>query len=406
MEHNSENKLKFWYADLLALAAFTLPLSKKLTVPILAIVLILALVNKGYRTDFENKIKSPFVWLCLLFFGVQLLGFFYSDNSKLALFDLQTKLSFLLAPLIIRTDLINYENLEKIKKAFIQGCILGVLLNLSTSFYRYYLSKEMDSFFYGNFSSHIHTSYFSLYLTFALSFILFSKKMRSKAIWWYFAGILLLGIILCLSRAGIITALLVFIFFIREIYSTVDNKNAIKIIIGSILLIGLMSLLLPKVRERIKNAFVIKEQNDESIQAATAYQRIEVWKVSVHLIKQNPILGYGPGDVKEELVKEYKKRLLLFAAKYTLNAHNQYLQTMLANGLLGLLVLMAILLSGLQNAIKTKNQILVVLLLISFVGFIFESMLETQAGIVFFVFFYLLFNLQINISKSIQANNF
>jgi hypothetical protein len=79
---------------------------------------------------------------------------------------------------------------------------------------------------------------------------------------------------------------------------------------------------------------------------------------------------------------------------------------MLANGLLGLLVLMAILLSGLQNAIKTKNQILVVLLLISFVGFIFESMLETQAGIVFFVFFYLLFNLQINISKSIQANNF
>jgi O-antigen ligase len=404
MQHNSENKLKFWYADLLALAAFTMPLSKKLTVPILALVLILAITSNGFRADFVQKIKSPFVWLCLLFFGAQVMGFFYSDNSKSALFDLQTKLSFLLIPIFIRTDLIGYEYLEKIKKAFIQGCVLGVLLSLAASIYRFYLTREMDSFFYGNFSSHIHTSYFSSYLTFALSFILFSKKMRSKSIWWIAAGLMLFGIILCLSRAGIITAFVVFSFFIWELYSTIENKKVLKVIVGSLFLIVLTSLLLPKVRERIRNAFVLNEQKDESVQASTAYERIEVWKVSFYLIRQNPLLGFGPGDVKEELVREYKNRNMLFAAKYTLNAHNQYLQTSLANGILGLLILVALLLGGIFNAIKTGNRFLFVLLIISVIGFMFESMLETQAGIVFFVFFYLLFILHDYNYKSINGN--
>lgn len=404
MQHNSENKLNFWYSDLLALAAFTLPLSKKLTVPVLAIVLIIAIIGKGYRADFSKKMKSPFVWLCLLFFGIQVLGFFYNENTKLALFDLETKLSFLLAPLIIRTDLINYENLEKVKKGFIQGCILAVVLNFSTSFYRFYNSGQIDSFFYGNFSSHIHTSYFSSYLIFALSFILFSKKMRSKSIWWIAAGLMLFGIILCLSRAGIITAFVVFSFFIWELYSTIENKKVLKVIVGSLFLIVLTSLLLPKVRERIRNAFVLNEQKDESVQASTAYERIEVWKVSFYLIRQNPLLGFGPGDVKEELVREYKNRNMLFAAKYTLNAHNQYLQTSLANGILGLLILVALLLGGIFNAIKTGNRFLFVLLIISVIGFMFESMLETQAGIVFFVFFYLLFILHDYNYKSINGN--
>jgi O-antigen ligase len=71
-----------------------------------------------------------------------------------------------------------------------------------------------------------------------------------------------------------------------------------------------------------------------------------------------------------------------------LNSHNQFLQTFLALGLPGILLLLSLFVFPIINSLKTKNYILFCFLVIVFLNFLTESMLETISGVVFFAFFY------------------
>jgi len=69
------------------------------------------------------------------------------------------------------------------------------------------------------------------------------------------------------------------------------------------------------------------------------------------------------------------------------NAHNQYIDTFVALGLPGLLVLLALLLWPFIYAIKKGHYLLLSLVLILLVSLFFESMINRQAGVMFFAFF-------------------
>ena len=62
-----------------------------------------------------------------------------------------------------------------------------------------------------------------------------------------------------------------------------------------------------------------------------------------HLIAEKPLFGYGTSDEKEVLLEAYEQEGFYHFAKKKLNAHNQYLQTGIAVGVVGMLVLMLML---------------------------------------------------------------
>ncbi len=74
------------------------------------------------------------------------------------------------------------------------------------------------------------------------------------------------------------------------------------------------------------------------------------------------------------------------------NAHNQFSDTIIAVGLIGLILLISFYLSPIYLWFKNKNFDIVFFSLLIIVSFnsLFESVLERQMGIMFFVFFYLL----------------
>lgn len=74
------------------------------------------------------------------------------------------------------------------------------------------------------------------------------------------------------------------------------------------------------------------------------------------------------------------------------NAHNQFSDTIIAVGLIGLLLLISMFLSPIYLWIKNKNFDIVFFSLLIIIAFnsLFESVLERQMGIMFFVFFYML----------------
>lgn len=90
------------------------------------------------------------------------------------------------------------------------------------------------------------------------------------------------------------------------------------------------------------------------------------------------------------------------AIKHDLNAHNQYIDTMISIGIIGLLLLVAYFLIPFVIAIKLKvfDVVCFAFLVMIAINAMFESIFEMQMGIIFFCFFWQLF-----IQKSIGEQN-
>lgn len=114
--------------------------------------------------------------------------------------------------------------------------------------------------------------------------------------------------------------------------------------------------------------------------------RFVIWEASIDVIKANPVWGTGvldlPGDMKEAC----EKIGFLEGAELKYNVHNQYLEALTGSGIPGLVSLLFILASLTIDAFKKKDYLLVQLILIIAFNFLFESMLNVYAGIVFFCF--------------------
>jgi O-antigen ligase len=107
----------------------------------------------------------------------------------------------------------------------------------------------------------------------------------------------------------------------------------------------------------------------------------------VEIIREHPLSGVGTGDVKDALLEKYNEKGMTDAFSHRLNAHNQFLQTGIAIGIAGMTVLIGMFILALIYAIKNRNIVYLLFLGINAVNFLFESILETQNGVVFYAFF-------------------
>jgi O-antigen ligase len=129
------------------------------------------------------------------------------------------------------------------------------------------------------------------------------------------------------------------------------------------------------------------QPSQENLTPEDKADRIALWTTALEIIKKNFLIGVGTGDVKDNLLDTYRKNGIFYAFDHKLNAHNQYLQTSIALGLAGFLVLVAILLFPALRALQRHQDIYLVFLFIFSIAILSESMLEIQAGVVFYAFF-------------------
>ena len=120
-------------------------------------------------------------------------------------------------------------------------------------------------------------------------------------------------------------------------------------------------------------------------------ERLVVWQAGIQLIKVHPLFGVGTGDVKDALLAEYQKENKLVVYNLKLNAHNQYIQTFIALGIPGVLLLIFMLLYPGVLALRRIHIIYFSFLAVFFINNLVESMLEVQAGVLYFAFFNSLF---------------
>jgi O-antigen ligase len=247
--------------------------------------------------------------------------------------------------------------------------------------------------YYLDFSAPYHPTYLAMYVLMGLVFLLdffASEKNILLATLLFLWVLLLLGFIYFLSsKAGILSTSIVFV--LASFHYIFRNKLWVK----PVLLLFVMTVFTyVGISENIRFKAVESTVKTASTDVATSESnavRWLVWHAGVDLVKQHWLCGVGTGDIKDVLMQEYAKRNMQGAFKEKLNAHNQYLETFLAQGLLGILWLVFIFVFALKKALKKKNiPWLLFLVLVGF-NFLFESMLNTQAGVVFFAYFYSFF---------------
>ncbi len=403
------HQINFYLTSLLAF--FTPIYSKVLPVFIVLLVINWLINPTNIKLSLKN-LKSNYVLLAsIALYLLYVIGMSYSSNLSFGAKVLETKLSLLILPLIYAAYInLTREKINTYLKLFVYGCITYALICLSYATYAYYKPLYIDLlngfsfnfganyFFYSYLSLFFHPSYTAMYSVFALSIIVISiqKKhiivnlkivlsiivltvfillLSSKAGW---VGLFLLGfysiIILIIRKKWIqifyFTIPITILFLVFNVYYTPN-----------------VSQRLPQV-ENIKKAITEKDENNTKVTTSADgnASRIFIWKASYDLFLENFLLGTGTGDSKEKLLEKYLEREMTTEYNNQLNSHNQYLTTSISLGIVGLLIFLFGLLYTFIKALKRQKLIIASFIVLISINFLFESMFETQAGLVFYAF--------------------
>lgn len=399
--------LQRWRHYVLVAMVLLIPFYPKWMTPLIVINLILYYFENPKAFSIKAIVQNkPFLFI-ILFYLYHIVGLLWTTNFGYAGLDAQLKLPLLLLPLtflpgngITTSQKLQYFNV------FVYSLVFAVLFCIIRASWFYY-SEGVNYFLYKDFSYFIHPGYFSMFLCFGCALI-FHKlvKMSDNFISpnqlsgnLMMMGLFVGAIVLLEAKAGIFVLLLLLSIFIG--FSLFKLKK-FKFQLSALMLIFAGSVVYFSFYSNITSSRMAVMTSEVTAPPAAEVQstgmRIQAWESVIELIKTNPIFGTGTGDVKDELVKMYQTKGFDEIFVLRLNAHNQFLQSFAALGILGFILLVLTIASATLNAFKSKNGLALLFLIIVVLNMLTESILEVSAGSIFFaVFFAILFS---NGSKS------
>lgn len=146
---------------------------------------------------------------------------------------------------------------------------------------------------------------------------------------------------------------------------------------------------LPGLRSQIEDFFIGYQRymNLNDPNSGSMVQRFEYWRTSLLIIRQNPLIGVGTGDLPMVFEEQYKKMNTNLANQYRLRSHNQYLSITVAFGIIGSVWFMIVMFYA---GIKTRNfnnYFYVIFWIIFMLSMLTEDTIESQEGVTFYVLF-------------------
>lgn len=350
---------------------------------------------KGYLKFKLNVGFVLFTWL----FSVYAIGSIYTYDTELAQTGLVQKLSLLVIPILFSFPL---KSGTFDRKLLISSLVLVVALlsvyGLLHSFYLYVNGRGISSFMTVGLSPVHHPTYFMGYWVVAMfgSFIGWRHGWKGYTLKWIIPFIIL-GLIfhvLSLSLAGILYLILsvgfTLIYFVYRRWGVLVTTG----ILLPVFLFGYLVLnYAPIVKGQWNGAKIYAqkyfESPDDFVRNSNAWsgseERVLLWIASAEVLQESP-MGIGSENVNDALAKKLIEYGQVRVAKKRLNAHNQYLNTGVEVGFIGIGILLAIIIYAFVLAVVRKDWLL--LIIGSSLAFhcLFESMLERQSGIVFYCF--------------------
>lgn len=385
------------------LIAFFLLADQKIMVFIIALLGLNSLIS-GIARGFKKPDLAFYPFAVLFVF--YLIGLLFTENFDYGGKDIETRLSFILMPLFYGT----YKRSTPLSVSWVIWVfVAGAMVYLTTSLYYAYECMEVvrnrTCFEAYSLSRWIHPTYAAIYLIVGSAFTLVDgfgksgttlKKVGAIAVTivFYYFVYKFYSLGPWISFAGMLTTVLFAIFYFRKRIGLFFVGIAAMGIIG-VLAIQNLDLLqsdYKAVKQELGLYFTDKEAYFEANRNSpgSVNARLLIWNTSFQMIGENPF-GVGTGDGKDVLMDYYRANGMDAFAEGKLNQHCQYLQTAGSIGIFSALFLIASLVYYVVLGFKRKNFYLIVLVSAFATGSLFESILERQWGIVYFMFFLCLF---------------
>ena len=369
---------------------------------VIAVMVLTWLLEMDFLNKAKRLAKSQHRQNTLLFAGIYalyLLGLFYTVNYNYGLFDLEVKMSLIIFPVImatVRDEVLSSVVARQVLWAFVFGVFASMLLCYSIAFTDYHESGSMMAFYYRRLSVLIHPSYLAMFVSFAIAILLYflykevlTTRLR-KILVVLLVFIFEFFVIMLSSKAGILSLAITLAIFTS--YVIFEERRIVRgLVSGGLLAVSFVFLfmLFPASAERFAESQEVIERTDVNNSEITnsTGERILIWWYTFEITNENFLFGVGTGDVKDHLLQKYYEKEMDNALQLELNAHNQYLQILIAMGIIGMVVLLLNLVLPALYSIEQKHFLYFIFLILIGFNFLFESMLETQAGVVFYAFF-------------------
>jgi len=382
----------------LGLVAF-LPLAFPKLVTLAVVLLAVSVVYLHLRKEITWQFNWPSAALIGLYV-VYLVWILWAEDKANGLKYAEYKLSFLLFPLLLSIRPKFTVRLDGAVTGLIAGVLVAAIPGIIDSFH---CVDEHNRFLFCYTSSRIsvvhHPSYFAAFLLVAVVGAWYGYRQRWVGYWnWsvvLFSAFALAFYFLCLSLAGMLFLLLFLIgLCVYYIMRRFGKRSGIALVLISPALLVSVLWFTPGIKDEFRNTL---EWTGEYLRSPSAYLearskerelqsnhiRLVMWTVTAELIAEHPF-GVGTGDVDRHLHKRLLEYGFWELVDQDLNSHNQYLQTTLETGVLGLILLLMFVLSSLRTAIRKKSLLLLVIVAGFAFNALFESFFQRQSGIVFY----------------------
>lgn len=346
--------------------------------------------------------------LTTIYFLLHIIGLSYTKNINEGLQNILIKMHLVIIPIIIlSTSHILKKHIYSLLNIYIFSAFVATFALIITAFVKslYIVDGHLvfqasirpgfsffqsvvwpgNNFFYFRFSIFHHPSYMATLILMAIPILLFIKPLQTKnknfidkilyKKWLKIILVIYFSIIvmMLMSKANYLVLIAVFLVYFLTLKIKTKYKS------GIILLWTIFSVAMiyynPRYQIFLKN-FYNDLTNKNTVKVPSGTDRLFYWKRSIKLIKENFWTGVGTGDVNDMMVDKTDKIL-----DKPHNNHNEYLETFVRLGVFGEIIFLLIFILLIRNAIKNKNYFLISILLIIFINYFFESMLDRITGV-------------------------
>lgn len=404
MQQLNQHTILKWQNYLLYAIGFFIPVWPRFNSILIAVFTLLGIYSfaKGWVRAKLNEVSVVLIAIYVL----EIIGMLYSENIDRGLFDLQVKLSLIVLPLgSLGFKFENQKSYENALKAYLTGVLLASVFCLLQSTYKVvFLGAGYWHFLTSRFSVIVHQSYFAMYLIFALLIHAklewpIMKKSDKKRSFINLSIFLFLSICVVLtgSKTGFVMWFLIVLGMMVALIRTLKAKwIPVLSAVVVLSLIGAIYQNAPLLQERIGNMVKVAKSDSVSPESteSTAVRSL-VYSAAWEVVTEQGWFGQGTGDFQDKLDEVYKARGYSHAAELHLNAHNLFLQSWITIGIPGLLLISGLFILMFYMAIKNRAYIYLGFTLLFLLISLTESALNVQAGVIFFVYFLVIFSKKI-----------
>ena len=341
-------------------------------------------IKEKIKIIFTDKLSITF----LIIFAIHLLGLLWSEDIHNGLKILSKQRRYILAPIII----------SFFDRRLAKYALLALLIAIFISeIYSIYLYHRYGVQILGSLPSpFMHHMHYSLILAFTFGYLVYKidfKNLNQKINIFYLLFALLTLFVLFINKGRIGQISIVPILFILAVkkFNLSALKSILAVTVTTVLLFFTSYHFSDQFKERIDRAIyeynkVIGTGKRDSIAC-----RFEFWNYAKELGNNSPLIGIGTGDSivemqnllgKEELKKMYEECGL--GMKYQFNPHNNFMLFYMQFGMIGVILLLAVLFAQLKIAQKLNSTPMLILLAVTIMGMFTSSPISMHTKYIYF----------------------